>query len=180
MLFQRPGVDAEQGNSGVHCTFTWRVLSQARVIQAHDEFLFRFQWLGSTQLSFLAHSPVLTPYQDSSPNLPSRGPASLSALWGPQRFTGYAECHHTGKSGHTLVVSLQVCCWFHGPPEEGSTKALLCIISHRSIFVGSTAFQVPVWELSQAWLTFLLSSTLLRRGSSLSLTCPIGEAQEGC
>lgn len=134
----------------------------------------------STQLSFLAHSPVLTPYQDSSPNLPSRGPASLSALWGPQHFTGYAECHHTGKSGHTLVVSLLVCFWFHGPPEEGPTKAPLCSISHRSIFISSTAFQVPVWELSQAWLTLLLSSTLLRRGSSLSLTCPIGEAQEGC
>lgn len=139
----------------------------------------------STQLSFLAHSPVLTPYQDSLPNLPSRGPASLSASWGPQHFAGCAVvgcavCHHTEKSGHTLIVTLQACFWFHGPPEEGPTKAPLCIISHCSIFIGSRAFQVPVWELSQAWLTFHLSSTLLRRGSSLSLTCPVGEAQEGC
>lgn len=42
----------------------------------------------STQLSSLAYSPVLTPYKFSLPNLPSGGPASLSALWGPHRLSG--------------------------------------------------------------------------------------------
>lgn len=42
----------------------------------------------SPQLSPLAHSPVLTPYQYSLLNLPSGGPASLSASGGPRRFSG--------------------------------------------------------------------------------------------
>lgn len=140
----------------------------------------------STQLSSLAYSPVLTPY--SLPNLPSGGPASLSALWGPPCFSGSCcggvccvpwTMELRLPSGHKLTGPAP------GPPVKGPTKAPLCRASHSLILIGSCPWQPrfsgACWELSPVWLAFrfFFFSTLMRRLSSLSLSCPTrGEAQE--
>lgn len=87
MLSQRQGSRCQTSKTtGAHCTFKKdSSLRRESFKPMVSSLLVSNNWdFHSTQLSSLAYSPVLTPYQYSLPNLPSGGPASLSALWGPR------------------------------------------------------------------------------------------------
>lgn len=182
MLSQRQGSRCQTSKTtGAHCTFKKDFSLKCESFKPMVSSLsVSNNWDShSTQLSSLAYSPVLTPY--SLPNLPSGGPASLSALWGPPCFSGLCcggVCcvPRTMKSrlpsGHKLTGPAP------GPPVKGPTKAPLCRTSHSLILIGSCPWQPrfsgACWELSPAWLAFRSFSTLMRRLSSLSLSCPTG------